>query len=355
MSLEMLRREIETVTWRVLEAVASRARLVQTVAAVKTGQNLPRRDAAREEDLLRAAEECAPSPLSGRAARAVTRAVIDACLDAVDGSGMREMLVSRSGGRAVAAVGIGEGLPRAWIAGPCSVESVAQVDAVAGSLAALGVNHLRGGAFKPRTSPYDFQGRGLAALLELSRAARTRGMWSVSEATGESVVDEVADSVDVIQIGARNCQSYDLLRAVAIAAAARGRSVMLKRGPGTTIAEWISAAEYIANAGCEHILLCERGIRTFEPSTRYTLDLSAVAVARVMTRLPIVVDVSHPAGRRDLLVPLAAAAYATGADAVMVEVHPDPDLALSDSAQQVTPEAFAALKQEVDARVPWRT
>ncbi len=230
-----------------------------------------------------------------------------------------------------------------YIAGPCSVENEEQMEQAASRLAALGVGFFRAGAFKPRTSPYAFQGLGADGLRLLAATCQRHGLASVTEATSPTNVELVARYADVIQIGARNMYNYDLLRAVG----RTGRPVLLKRGLSATLEEWISAAEYIALSGCDSIVLCERGIRTFARETRGTLDLSIVPLALAATRLPVIVDVSHAAGRRDILAPLAAAAFACGAHAVMIEVHPNPDAALSDAEQQIDFDDFAALQASV--------
>ena len=239
---------------------------------------------------------------------------------------------------------IGRGVP-VYVAGPCAVESERQLDQTAGRLADLGVRFLRGGAFKPRTSPYAFQGLGEEGLQVLQRVGRRHNMVTVTEATSEAKLRLVARYADVVQIGARNMYNYELLRA----AGAAGKPVLLKRGFSATLTEWLNAAEYIAMAGNDRIVLCERGIRTFGQQTRATLDLSAVPLALAQSRLPVMVDVSHAAGRRDLIAPLTRAAFAVGAHAVMVEVHPRPELALSDAEQQLSLDQFAALKRSVAA------
>ncbi len=237
---------------------------------------------------------------------------------------------------------LGAGRP-IYIAGPCAVESEEQLERAAARLSELGVGFFRAGAFKPRTSPYAFQGLGEEGLRILSGACRRHGLAAVTEATSASNLELVARYADVIQIGARNMYNYDLLRAAGQA----GRPVLLKRGLSATLEEWLGAAEYIALAGCDSIVLCERGIRTFSRETRGTLDLSIVPLALAATRLPVIVDVSHAAGRRDILAPMAAAAFACGAHAVMIEVHPEPDRALSDAEQQIDFEDFAVLQQRV--------
>lgn len=222
------------------------------------------------------------------------------------------------------------------IAGPCSVESEPQLRAVAAHLQQRNVGVLRGGAFKPRTSPYDFQGLGIEGLRILSRVAREFGMISISEVLDPRDVDRVATHVDVLQIGSRNMHNFPLLREIGQA----GHPTLLKRGFAATVEELLLAAEYIVSAGNPQVALCERGIRTFEPQTRNTLDVSAIALVKLQSWLPVIADVSHAAGRRDLLAPLARAAFAVGADGVMIEVHPDPAHALSDAKQQLNLEQF---------------
>jgi 3-deoxy-7-phosphoheptulonate synthase len=225
------------------------------------------------------------------------------------------------------------------MAGPCSVESRDQLLETAASVAGSGATILRGGAFKPRTSPYSFQGLGVEALRYLAEARDATGLPVITEAMEPSQVDIVAEYADIIQIGARNMQNYSLLNAAGRVA----RPVMLKRGFGATLEELLMAAEYIVAAGNPNVLLCERGIRTFEATTRNTMDLSAVPVLHHLTHLPVVVDPSHATGKRWLVPPLAMGGVAVGADGVMVEVHPDPDSALSDPEQQLDLAGFARL------------
>ncbi len=231
------------------------------------------------------------------------------------------------------------------IAGPCSVESQEQVLQTARAVKEAGAGVLRGGAYKPRTSPYSFQGLGREGLEFLAGAREETGLPFVTEVMDVRQVELVAETADCLQIGARNMQNYDLLKE----AGACGRPVMLKRGLSSTIQEWLEAAEYIAAAGCLDIILCERGIRTFETATRFTLDLSAVAVARRETFLPIVADPSHAVGMSSLVTPMALAAVAAGVDGLMIEVHPRPDTALSDGPQSLTPTAFKELMPQLRA------
>ncbi|MGC8542555.1 MAG: 3-deoxy-7-phosphoheptulonate synthase [Vulcanisaeta sp.] len=224
-------------------------------------------------------------------------------------------------------------------AGPCAVESYEQVRDTAMAVKEAGAKLLRGGAFKPRTSPYSFQGLGVEGLKILRRVGDEVGLPVVSEVMDTRMVSTVGEYVDMLQIGARNAQNFDLLKEVG----RLGKPVLLKRGLGNTVDEWLQAAEYLLLEGDGDVVLCERGIRTFEHSTRFTLDLGAVVAAKKLTHLPICVDPSHPAGRRDLVIPLALAAIAAGADMLLVEVHPRPWEALSDAEQQLTFDMFREL------------
>jgi len=217
------------------------------------------------------------------------------------------------------------------IAGPCSVESYAGFEEIAIFLKENGVKCIRGGAYKPRTSPYDFQGLREHGLKIMSEVARKYNLITITEVIDTKHIDLVAKFADIMQIGARNMQNYELLKEVG----ATGRPVMLKRGLCATMDEFMLAAEYIALNGNKNIILCERGIRTFETKTRNTLDISAIPIIKKETCLPIVVDLSHSLGRKDIINPIAKAVLAAGADGIMVEVHPDPDTALSDRKQQL--------------------
>jgi 3-deoxy-7-phosphoheptulonate synthase len=222
------------------------------------------------------------------------------------------------------------------MAGPCSVESREQLFETADAVKAAGATILRGGAFKPRTSPYAFQGLGVQALRYLAEARERTGLPVITEVMEPSQVDVVAEYADILQIGTRNMQNYSLLQAAGRVA----RPVMLKRGYGATVEEWLMAAEYIVSSGNPNVILCERGIRTFETYTRNTMDLAAVPLAHHLTHLPVIVDPSHATGKRWLVKPLAIGGVAVGADGVMVEVHPRPDEALSDAEQQLTLDQF---------------
>lgn len=223
------------------------------------------------------------------------------------------------------------------MAGPCTVESREQVVLTAEGVRRHGAHVLRGGAYKPRTSPYSFQGLGEEGLRLLREARQLSGLPVITEVMEPGTVGLVAEYADVLQVGARNCQNYPLLREVGRV----DRPVLLKRGPGCTVEEWIMAAEHVMAGGNMQVMLCERGIKTFETATRNTLDLSAVALAKHLSHLPVIVDPSHGTGQRSLVKAMCQAAVAAGADGVLVEVHPTPDTALCDGAQSLTIEEFA--------------
>ncbi len=229
------------------------------------------------------------------------------------------------------------------MAGPCSVESRDQLLETVDFVTAHGATVIRGGAFKPRTSPYSFQGLGVEGLRYLAEARERTGLPVITEVMEPNQVDIVAEYADILQIGTRNMQNFSLL----LACGRAGRPVMLKRGFGATIEEWLMAAEYIASTGNGRIILCERGIRTFETSTRNTLDLTAVPLLHHLTHLPVVVDPSHATGKRWLVKPLAIGAVAVGADGIMVEVHPRPEEALSDGEQSLTFELYEQMMQAI--------
>lgn len=251
-------------------------------------------------------------------------------------------LVARKGDEAtvvnVGGVLIG-GAGAVVMAGPCSVETRDQVTRTAFAVKRYGASILRGGAYKPRTSPYDFQGLGIEGLRLLRDAGDDAGMPIVTEIMSEDDVAIVCDYADMLQVGARNMQNFALLKKLA----RTRKPILLKRGPSATVKEWLSAAEYLLHGGNENVVLCERGIRTFDSSLRNTLDLAAVALVKEMTHLPVVVDPSHATGKRSIIGSCARAAVAVGADGVIVEVHPEPEKAWSDGAQSLTVEDFAKM------------
>ena len=230
-------------------------------------------------------------------------------------------------------------------AGPCAVESRDQMMTAARAVKAAGAHMLRGDAFKPRTSPYSFQGLGKAGLEILSEVRDVVGLPVVAEVVDPRHVDLVSSHVDMIRIGTRNMSNHALLREVG----RQPKPVQLKRGRASTIGEWIDAAEYVFSEGNRHVVMVERGVRSFDSSARNTLDITAVPVVKALTHLPVMVDPSHAAGRSDLVAPLALAAAAAGADGLLLDVHPNPAEAMVDGAQALTPEAFAGLMAQLRA------
>ncbi|WP_017303806.1 3-deoxy-7-phosphoheptulonate synthase [Spirulina subsalsa] len=239
---------------------------------------------------------------------------------------------------------IGEQFPISIVAGPCSVENEEMIVETARRVGAAGAKFLRGGAYKPRTSPYAFQGHGESALELLAAAREASGLGIITEVMDTADLEKVADVADVVQIGARNMQNFSLLKKVG----AQDKPVLLKRGMSATIDEWLMAAEYILAAGNPNVILCERGVRTFDRSyARNTLDLAVIPVLRTLTHLPIMIDPSHGTGRWEYVPAMAKAAIAAGTDSLMIEVHPNPAKALSDGPQSLTPDRFDALVKEL--------
>ena len=232
-------------------------------------------------------------------------------------------------------------------AGPCSVESEEQFDEVAACIAGLGLRWIRGGAFKPRTNPHSFQGLGEDALKIMKGAGDKYGLMTLTEVMDSAHCAMVHSYVDGLQVGARNFQNFSLLKNIGQVTKDSHKMVLFKRGFAGTISEWLSATDYITMEGNDNVVLCERGLRTFETATRFTLDISAVPVVHKQSLYPVCVDVSHPAGVRDLVPALARAAVAVGADSLMIEVHPNPPAALSDGPQQLTPAQFEDLVAEL--------
>ena len=231
------------------------------------------------------------------------------------------------------------------MAGPCSVESLEQIRETAQAVKSAGAKFLRGGAYKPRTSPYDFQGMGEEGLIIMRQAADENGLKVITEVVDREDIPLMEEYSDVIQVGARNMQNFQMLKALGKAK----KPVLLKRGLSATISEWLNAAEYIMSGGNENVIFCERGIRTFETFTRNTLDLSAVAAIKELSHLPIIADPSHGTGRWQMVQPMARAAVAAGCDGLIIEVHPHPEFALSDGDQSLTPKNFVRLMKDLRA------
>ncbi|MGG3800075.1 bifunctional 3-deoxy-7-phosphoheptulonate synthase/chorismate mutase [Metabacillus fastidiosus] len=345
--LDALRERVDEINLQLLKLISERGKLVQEIGKAKESQGVNRYDPIRERSMLDIIKEYNEGPFENSTLQHIFKEIFKAALELQEDDKKKVLLVSRKKKAEdtiieVNGVKIGDG-SQTFIVGPCAVESYEQVEAVAAEAKKQGIKILRGGAYKPRTSPYDFQGLGLEGLKILKKAADEHGLAVISEIVTPSDLETALDYVDIIQIGARNMQNFELLKA----AGAVKKPVLLKRGLAATIEEFIHAAEYIISQGNDQIILCERGIRTYEKATRNTLDISAVPILKQETHLPVMVDVTHSTGRRDLLIPTAKAALAIGADGVMAEVHPDPAVALSDAQQQMNFEQFDTFMKEL--------
>lgn len=334
--LDQLRAQLDEINLEILNLINKRGELVQQTGQVKEKQGANRRyDPVRERDMLDNILKHNDGPFEDSTVVHLFKEIFKAGLELQEDDHSKALLVSRKKKPEDTIIDIngdtfGDGKHH-FIFGPCAVESYEQVAEVAKAIKKEGLKLIRGGAFKPRTSPYDFQGLGFEGLEILKRIADEFDLAVVSEIVNPAHIEKAVDYIDVIQIGARNMQNFELLKA----AGETNKPVLLKRGMSATISDFINAAEYINSKGNGQIILCERGIRTYERATRNTLDITAVPILKQETHLPVMVDVTHSTGRRDLLLPAAKAALAIGADGVMAEVHPDPAVALSDSQQQM--------------------
>jgi 3-deoxy-7-phosphoheptulonate synthase / chorismate mutase len=346
--LERLRDEIELVNDELLNLLNRRARLVTEVQRVKTREGIPTFIPQREQQQLDDLVTRNKGPFADKTISHLFKEIFKASVALMERRKERTLKVSRASHGRDLQIDVGSaslGAPDApmLIAGPCAVEDAEQMESTARHLASLGVRFIRGGAFKPRSSPYSFQGLGLEGLRLLQQAAERYGLVSVTEVMDTRSVELVCSHADILQIGSRNMYNYDLLREVGRCR----KPVLLKRGLCATIDELLWAAEYIVDQGNERVILCERGIRTYERQTRNTLDISAVPLLRQKSYLPVIVDVSHAAGRKDILAPLGRAALAAGASGLMVEAHPCPALARSDSQQQLTLDELTRFMHDV--------
>ncbi|MFS0780532.1 bifunctional 3-deoxy-7-phosphoheptulonate synthase/chorismate mutase [Bacillus sp. 1P06AnD] len=333
--LTELREKLDSINLSLLQLINERAEIVQEIGRVKEKQGVNKYDPLREREMLDLIGQHNQGPLSQSTIKHIFKEIFKMSLDLQKDDEKKALLVSRKKKPEDTIINIkgqlvGSGTPT-MVFGPCAVESYEQTAAAAEVIQSKGLKFIRGGAYKPRTSPYDFQGLGLEGLQILKKISDQYGLAVISEIVNPSDIETAIDYIDVIQIGARNMQNFELLKA----AGAVDKPVLLKRGLSATIDEFIHAAEYIMSQGNGNIILCERGIRTYERATRNTLDITAVPILKQETHLPVFVDVTHSTGRKDLLLPAAKAALAIGADGIMAEVHPDPSVALSDSAQQM--------------------
>lgn len=340
--LEELRIKVDNINIKLLELINERARITQEIGHIKMKQGMPRFDPVREREMFDKIIANNSGPFDDNIIRHLFKQIFQASLELQEEDNNKQLLVSRKRHPEDTVVVIGDakvGAEPIVIGGPCSVESEEQVAIVAKALADQGFKIIRGGAFKPRTSPYDFQGLGIEGLKLLRRVADSYGLKVVSEIVNPADIEMATEYVDIIQIGARNMHNFELLKA----AGRVNTPVLLKRGMSATIEEFIFAAEYIVSQGNSQVILVERGIRTYEKWTRNTLDILAVPILKQETHLPVLVDISHSAGRRDIAIPTAKSAIAAGADGIMVEVHPDPSVALSDASQQLDVAQFQEL------------
>ncbi|MFT9488072.1 bifunctional 3-deoxy-7-phosphoheptulonate synthase/chorismate mutase [Tepidibacillus infernus] len=340
--LDELRLRLDEINLQILQLINERAEIVQEIGHLKEKQGTKRFDPVREREMLDKIVAHNHGPFDDNVVRHLFKEIFKASLELQEEDKNKQLLVSRKRHPEDTIVKVGDvevGRKPVMIAGPCSVETEEQVDTVAKGLAEQGIKLIRGGAFKPRTSPYDFQGLGIEGLKILRKVADRYGLKVVSEIVNPADIEMATQYVDVIQLGARNMQNFELLKA----AGQVKTPVLLKRGLAATIEEFLFAAEYIVSRGNNQVILVERGIRTYEKWTRNTLDILAVPILKQESHLPVLVDISHSAGRKDIAIPIAKAALAAGADGIMVEVHPDPAVALSDANQQLNLDQFNEL------------
>lgn len=346
-NLEQLRGRLDSINRTLLELLSERAVIVQEIGHLKEKQGVPKFDPVREKKMLDDLVKSNKGPFTDETVQHLFKQIFQASLNLQLADHKKQLLVSRKKQKEDTVIPFGSvtvgGGSSTMVAGPCSVESYEQVRETAAALKELGVPFMRGGAFKPRTSPYDFQGLGIEGLKILKEAADEFGLLTISEIVDPAHIELAGEYIDVIQIGARNMQNFELLKA----AGEVRTPILLKRGMSATIEEFLHAAEYILSRGNTQVMLIERGIRTYEKATRNTLDISAVPILKQESHLPVLVDVTHSTGRKDILVPCAKAALAAGADGIMVEVHPNPAIALSDAAQQLDIPQFRHFYKEV--------
>lgn len=335
--LKELRGKVDVINLQLLELLNQRARVVSEIGKVNSNLGNPFYDPVREGEMLQALEMANQGPFSNDTIKALFKEIFRASLAFEEAQTKAKIKVQRKGPGERTVIMMPDGVTQiggdnfAIIAGPCAIESYEQMDETAAALAARGVKFLRGMAYKPRTSPYEFQGMGEEGLKIARRVADKYNQYIVSEIMDKSQLQMMSDYIDVFWVGARNMQNAYLLKALG----QQSKPIILKHSYGATMEEFLYAAEYIVASGNPNVILIERGIRTFEKWTRATLDIGAVAALKLETHLPVIIDISHSAGRRDIAVPMARAAKAVGADGLMVEVHPNPPVAMSDSKQQL--------------------
>ncbi|HYF82456.1 MAG TPA: bifunctional 3-deoxy-7-phosphoheptulonate synthase/chorismate mutase [Clostridia bacterium] len=340
--LENLRKEIDKINVNLLDLLNKRTELVQEISTLKDGLNSEYFDPVREKQMLDNIIGQNRGPLQNESVRTIFYNIFRTSLNIMGSVKEKRLLVGAGSDIAFERINEMFDLPinsKVIIAGPCAVEEFEQLDQIAQLIKSKGLKFLRGGAYKPRTSPYDFQGKRENGVRMLYEVGRKYDLKTVTEVVDTRDVELVSKHVDILQIGARNMTNFELLKEVGKI----NKPVILKRGMNAKIDEFIFAAEYIALQGNRKIILCERGIRTFETKTRNTLDISSIPILKKETNLPVIVDLSHSLGRKDIINDVAKAVVAVGAEGIMVEVHPYPHLALSDAEQQLNPEEFLSL------------
>ncbi|MDZ7800227.1 MAG: bifunctional 3-deoxy-7-phosphoheptulonate synthase/chorismate mutase [Trueperaceae bacterium] len=341
--IRSLRNEIDSLNLEILELLSRRAEIAESIGELQTKAGSSHYDPIREQEMLETLTEANRGPFDDATVKSLFKQIFQASMHLEQEQDKKSYLISRRSPEhdthvEIGDVRVGNGESPVLIAGPCAIESREQVMLTAERMASRGVRLFRGGAFKPRTDPYSFQGLGVEGLKLGREACDAHGLGFVAEIMDARDLPAFEEYVDVLQVGARNMHNFTLLRALGRSS----RPILLKRGLAATVQEWVMAAEYLLYEGNPNVILCERGIRTYEPTTRNTLDVSSVALAKLETHLPVIVDVTHSGGRRDLLVPLTKAGLAVGANGIMVEVHPNPAVALSDQKQQVDFDDFDA-------------
>lgn len=347
--LNELRKRIEEINYTLLDLISERGEIAKKIGLEKRKAGTMIYDPVREKEMINDLLDRNEGPYDDNVIKQLFKEIFKASTELQKSENEKHLYVSRKLKPEDTVVTMLNGATiggdeKIFVFGPCSVESYEQVDAVAKDLAAKGQRFIRGGAFKPRTSPYDFQGLGEEGLKILKEMNRQYDLNIVSEIVNPAHFEMADQYLDIFQIGARNMQNFELLKEAGRA----NKPVLLKRGLAATIEEFIYAAEYIHAQGNSQIILCERGIRTYEKATRNTLDISAVPILKQGTHLPVLVDVTHSTGRKDIMIPVAKAALAVGADGVMAEVHPNPEVALSDAGQQMDLNEFNTFYDEIE-------
>ena len=341
--INTLRDRIDEIDKQLLDLLNTRAGISIKIRNIKRALGLSEYTPARENEVFASVESRNRGPLSDQKVNSIFQTIIRESSSVVSQVDLSEENISKHNELSIGDITIGSS-QKVLMCGPCSVESKEQIELCAQFLSKLKIPIMRGGAFKPRTSPYDFQGMGEKGLRLLSEAAHRHNLLTVSEIMDAQDISLFADQVDIMQIGARNMHNYSLIQKVA----RTGKPILLKRGFMSTIEEFLLAAEYILKEGNTKVILCERGIRTFEKMTRFTLDLSCVALVKRMTNFPIISDLSHSLGRKDIISPMALAALACGSDGLMIEVHPNPIKAKSDSNQSLSFSEMEQLMKDIE-------